>query len=123
MYVYIQSEPGLLTVGHYAPDGKFHPDCDCSTKDEAGRRVAYLNGSNVTVDGGAVMVRVPAEVVAQAARASDFTKMPPHLRQALAWAVKRCAEWRGNLTGDAEAVSIFDGRMKLARRALALIRR
>ena len=24
MYVYIQTEPGLWTVGFYSPDGKFH---------------------------------------------------------------------------------------------------
>ena len=61
MYVYIQSEkPGwfpsprqdnsvyldnsLWTVGFYAPDGKWYPDSDWPTKEEAAERVHYLNG-------------------------------------------------------------------------------
>lgn len=44
MYVYIQSEPHLWTVGFYDPDGKWHPESDHSSSDEAAARVAYLNG-------------------------------------------------------------------------------
>ena len=43
-YVYIRSEPGLWTVGFYAPDGKWHTDSDHGNREEAARRVAYLNG-------------------------------------------------------------------------------
>lgn len=45
MYVYINSEPGLWTVGFYSPDGKWHPDSDHNDRNEAAERVAYLNGS------------------------------------------------------------------------------
>jgi hypothetical protein len=44
MYVYIKSEPQLWTVGFYAPDGKWMPESDHSTKDSAAARVHYLNG-------------------------------------------------------------------------------
>lgn len=44
MYVYIPSEPGLFTVGHYSPDGKWVPESDHESKDAAASRVHYLNG-------------------------------------------------------------------------------
>lgn len=44
MYVYIRSEPRLYTVGHFCPDGRWETDSDHSTQEDAGRRVAYLNG-------------------------------------------------------------------------------
>jgi len=44
MYVYIQSEPGLWTVGFYSPDGHFQPESDWSSRSEAADRVHYLNG-------------------------------------------------------------------------------
>ena len=46
MYVYIQSEPGLWTVGFYRPDGEFEPESDHQTKGQAQRHVHYLNGGN-----------------------------------------------------------------------------
>jgi hypothetical protein len=45
MYVYIQSEPGLWTVGFYDPSGKWHGDSDHNNREEAANRVAFLNGS------------------------------------------------------------------------------
>lgn len=51
MYVYLQSEkpdgdfPGLWTVGFFDPEGKWHPDNDYNDRQEAARRVAWLNGS------------------------------------------------------------------------------
>lgn len=57
MYVYVKSEPGLYTVGFYAPDGTWHTDSDHQVKGQAAERVAYLNGSadlrklTVTVNG------------------------------------------------------------------------
>ena len=46
MYVYIKSEPDRLwTVGFYTPDGKWIPEHDCGTEQEAADRVAWLNGS------------------------------------------------------------------------------
>ncbi len=45
MWVYLKSvECGCFTVGFYDPDGKWHPDSDHDTSDEAAKRVAYLNG-------------------------------------------------------------------------------
>ena len=45
MYVYIQSEPELWTVGFYKPDGTWQPESDHSESHLAAERVAYLNGS------------------------------------------------------------------------------
>lgn len=44
MYVYINSEPGLWTVGYYMPNGKFDPESDHGSIKEAADRVHYLNG-------------------------------------------------------------------------------
>lgn len=44
MYVYVQSEPGLWTVGFYDPDGKWHSDSDWDIKEGAAERVHWLNG-------------------------------------------------------------------------------
>lgn len=46
MWVYKQTEPGLYTVGYYGPDGKWEPDTDWGNRDDAARRVRYLNGGN-----------------------------------------------------------------------------
>lgn len=43
-YVYIRSEPELWTVGFYAPDGKWHPESDHGSSEEAAERVVRLNG-------------------------------------------------------------------------------
>lgn len=50
MYVYIESEPGLWTVGFYDPQEKWHPESDHGIKEEAARRVAWLNGANVSLE-------------------------------------------------------------------------
>lgn len=45
MWVYIQSEPRLWTVGHYRPsDNRFQPESDWPSPEDAARRVHYLNG-------------------------------------------------------------------------------
>jgi len=46
MYVYIESEKGLYTVGFYDPTGEWHPESDHETTEEAAKRVAWLNGGN-----------------------------------------------------------------------------
>lgn len=43
-YVYRQFEPGLWTVGFYGPDGRWYPESDHDSSDEAADRVHYLNG-------------------------------------------------------------------------------
>jgi hypothetical protein len=45
MYVYIKSEARLWTVGFYDPTGKWHPESDHASEDDAAARVAWLNGS------------------------------------------------------------------------------
>ena len=44
MWFYINSELGLWTVGFYTPDGKFVPESDCYSKQQAAAHVNYLNG-------------------------------------------------------------------------------
>ena len=46
-YVYIKSEPQLWTVGFYNPDGTWYPESDHEKKEEAAKRVAWLNGSKI----------------------------------------------------------------------------
>ena len=45
-YVYIQSEPQLYTVGFYDPSGRWNPESDQDTKEQAADRVRFLNGGN-----------------------------------------------------------------------------
>jgi hypothetical protein len=45
MYVYVQSEPGLWTVGFYDPQGQWIAESDHSSADEAATRVHWLNGA------------------------------------------------------------------------------
>lgn len=47
MYVYIKSERTLWTVGFYAPNGEWQPESDHGSAEEAAKRVAWLNGSQV----------------------------------------------------------------------------
>jgi hypothetical protein len=44
MWVYLLSEPHLWTVGFYDPAGKWHSDSDHSDREQAAKRVAWLNG-------------------------------------------------------------------------------
>jgi len=45
MYVYIRSEPQMWTVGFYDPKGRWNPESDHDTPEEAAKRVSWLNGS------------------------------------------------------------------------------
>jgi hypothetical protein len=45
MYVYIQSECNLWTVGFYDPRGNWQPESDWDSSDKAAERVHYLNGT------------------------------------------------------------------------------
>ena len=50
-WVYVQSEFGenhLFTVGFYRPDGRWEPESDHPSRDEAAARVHYLNGGAPT---------------------------------------------------------------------------
>ena len=45
MYVYIPTEGNrVFTVGFYDPNGKFIPESDYNTRDDAAERVHFLNG-------------------------------------------------------------------------------
>lgn len=44
MYIYLETEKGLWTVGFYAPDGAFEPESDYDSRMAAAERVHYLNG-------------------------------------------------------------------------------
>ena len=44
MYVYIQSDESLYTVGFYDPKGNWCPESDHKTEVSAAERVHYLNG-------------------------------------------------------------------------------
>ena len=53
MYVYIHSETDkngfwLWTVGFYKPDGTWMSESDYEKKEDAAKRVAWLNGGNKT---------------------------------------------------------------------------
>lgn len=48
MYVYIESEPGLYTVGFHDPSGEWHPESDHNNRKEAAARVHFLNGGTAT---------------------------------------------------------------------------
>ena len=64
-YVYVRSEQGLWTTGFYAPDGTWNADKDFTDREEAAKRVHWLNG------GGAL------SAVRDAAKAYyDFTREP-----------------------------------------------
>ena len=45
MWVYIESEAGVFTVGFYAPNGNWHADSDHGVRINAADRVHYLNGA------------------------------------------------------------------------------
>ena len=45
MYVYIESEHNLWTVGFYDPKGNWHPDSDHNNRAKATERVIHLNGN------------------------------------------------------------------------------
>lgn len=43
-WLYKRTEPGLWTVGFYAPDDTWEPASDHGSIEEAAARVHYLNG-------------------------------------------------------------------------------
>jgi len=61
-WVYKETEPGLWTVGYHDPDGQWTTDIDCGSRDEAARRVAWLNGApppQPAQEGVELQLRVP----------------------------------------------------------------
>jgi hypothetical protein len=93
MYVYIQSEPALWTVGFYGPDGKFEPESDHDSTKEAAGRVAYLNGGQ---GGGAYattaehrqlqdqVIALAEQIAALAGRTAELTGYVTQLANAAA---------------------------------------
>jgi len=45
-WVYIQTEPRLWTVGVYDGNGKFQPESDHDSSEDAAKQVHYLNGGS-----------------------------------------------------------------------------
>ncbi len=45
-WLYLQSEPGLWTVGWYEPNDKWHAESDHDSEEKAAARVHYLNGGH-----------------------------------------------------------------------------
>jgi len=43
-WVYIETEPGVFTVGFYDPSGEWQGDSDHAKRSDAAARVNYLNG-------------------------------------------------------------------------------
>lgn len=43
-FTFMRTEPTLWTTGFYRPDGKWEPDADHGSPDEAAGRVHWLNG-------------------------------------------------------------------------------
>ena len=60
MWVYkrAKNEP-LFTVGFYSPNGEWHTDSDWENKDEAAKRVSYLNGGTDTEEDFKRRIRNP----------------------------------------------------------------
>ena len=50
MYVYIKSEPYLWTVGFYTPDGEWIAESDYDCREDAAKRVHWLNGGGKPSD-------------------------------------------------------------------------
>lgn len=50
MYVYIRTEPGVWTVGFYKPNGTWEAESDYDNREDAAKRVAYLNGSQADLN-------------------------------------------------------------------------
>ena len=46
MWVYIETERNVFTVGFYSPNGEWHTDSDRGTREQATERVHYLNGNH-----------------------------------------------------------------------------
>lgn len=49
-WLYKQTEPSLWTVGHYDPSGKWHPESDHGSPEEAAARVHHLNGGRTETE-------------------------------------------------------------------------
>lgn len=60
-WVYIRSEPGLYTVGHYDPAGRWQSDSDHDDQRAAALRCAYLNGAAAGLTAAALDVLTERE--------------------------------------------------------------
>ncbi|RJQ30306.1 hypothetical protein C4565_00545 [Candidatus Parcubacteria bacterium] len=48
MWVYLRTDNGKIwTVGFYDPEGKWQPDSDHTEREEAAKRVHWLNGGSL----------------------------------------------------------------------------
>jgi hypothetical protein len=83
VYVYLQSEPGLFTVGFYTPEGGWMPESDWLFVEKAAERVHYLNGGQKKDEGG----RMPVYCVRVLLEREFFVeRTAPDLASAKQWA-------------------------------------
>jgi len=71
MYVYLNSEPGLYTVGHYDPKGNWIAESDHNSSGDAAMRVHYLNGGRESIRD--VAKRVGMKVTESSAELDSLT--------------------------------------------------
>lgn len=60
-YIYKRTEPGLWTVGGYDPAGRWQPESDHDSPQEAAQRVAWLNGSGEPPAAAAGLLLTPRD--------------------------------------------------------------
>lgn len=84
MFTYIRSEKYLWTVGFYEPDGRWNPESDHGTPEDAAERVAYLNGSDTD---NADRVKRLEEILRMALN-NEGILGPDDLDDANPWAIK-----------------------------------
>lgn len=78
-FVYLRTEPGLWTVGHYDPSGKWQPESDHDSTASAADRVAYLNGGGTRTDEYRVTYRYRDEPDDAGQRVMDGFISPAHI--------------------------------------------
>jgi len=85
MYVYKQTEANawgnLYTVGCYSPGGEWHPDSDHEAREEAAKRVRFLNGG--TDEDTEARLGKMADIGAQMLK--ENTALKSDLAEAMTW--------------------------------------
>lgn len=80
MWHYQKSESELWTVGHYGEGGKWKPESDWPTAEEAAERTSYLNGAGLS--SGKLVRELEQRLEAETtARVKDFGNAEKRLRK------------------------------------------
>lgn len=73
-WLYKQTEPGLFTVGYYAPDDSWNPESDHDSRDGAAARVHYLNGGQTIKEAAAPeMYKALVDLVSRITSGAPFS--------------------------------------------------